>query len=209
MATNARLAELWKYLQTGGPIAISRDKLFHLIREPRILTSANRLDLPTKSVYTHIMGELKNKHLAAELSVVARDNCLCNHLRKADRVIRQIYDEAFRPFGLKATQFTLLNAIRLRGPIKQTDLAECTVTDRTTLTRNLASLQRQGLVQLQPGTDRRVKEISLTPAGHECLMEIYPHWQQAQAKTEELLGKQNVQQLLAELSDITRKLGGG
>ncbi len=152
------------------------------------------------------MSDVKTTQLAAELSMVARDNCLCNHLRKADRVVRQIYDEAFRPFGLKATQFTLLNAIRLRGPIKQTDLADCTVTDRTTLTRNLASLQRQGLVQLQPGTDRRVKEISLTPSGHQRLTELYPHWQQAQAKIEELLGQQNVQQLLAELSDITRKL---
>ena len=81
-------------------------------------------------------------------------------------------------------------------------------TELSVLTRNLASLERQERVQLQPGRDRRVKEISLTPKGHQRLMEIYPRWQQAQAKTEELLGQQNVQQLLAELSDITHRLGG-
>lgn len=155
------------------------------------------------------MDDLPSLQLAPEFSLVARDTCLCNHLRQADRVVRQIYDEAFRPFGLKATQFTLLNAIRLRGPIKQTELADITVTDRTTLTRNLASLERQGLVQFHPGRDRRIKEISLTPLGHQCLAEVYPHWQQAQAKTEALLGKPQVQQLLAELSDIIGKLGDG
>lgn len=122
-------------------------------------------------------------------------------------MIRQIYDEALRPYGLKATQFTLLNAISLREPIKQTVLAEKMVTDRTTLTRNLASLERQGLVQFQPGSDRRVKEISLTPEGHQRLAEAYPHWKEAQTKTEELLGKHQVHKLLAELNDITRKLG--
>ncbi|MEO0533318.1 MAG: MarR family transcriptional regulator [Cyanobacteria bacterium P01_A01_bin.123] len=151
--------------------------------------------------------QLSTETLPAESALVARDYCLCNHLRKADRVIRQIYDEALRPYGLKATQFTLLNAIRLREPIKQTDLAERMVTDRTTLTRNLSSLERQGLVQFQSGADRRVKEISLTAQGHQRLAEAYPHWKQAQTKTEELLGKHQVSKLLTELSEITRKLG--
>ena len=137
----------------------------------------------------------------------AKNTCLCNHLRQADRVVRQIYDEAFRPFGLKATQFTLLNAIGLRAPVKQTILAECTVTDRTTLTRNLCSLERQGLIQIQPGADRRVKEISLTPSGHQLLAEAYPSWKKAQAKTEELLGKEKLHQLLVELNEVTDKLG--
>ncbi|MDJ0707669.1 MAG: MarR family winged helix-turn-helix transcriptional regulator [Leptolyngbyaceae cyanobacterium MO_188.B28] len=153
------------------------------------------------------MSTLKPEILATESALTARATCLCNHLRKADRVVRQIYDEALRPYGLKTTQFTLLNAIRLRGPIKQTDLAECTVTDRTTLTRNLSSLEKQGLVQLQPGADRRVKEISLTPQGHQRLAEAYPHWKQAQTQTEERLGRSLVRQLLAELNEITSKLG--
>ena len=97
--------------------------------------------------------------------------------------------QAFRPFNLKATQFTLLNAIRLQEPIKLGDLAESMVTDRTTLTRNLSALERQGLVQSQPAIDRRIKAISLTAEGHQRLAEVYPHWQQAQKKTEELLGQ--------------------
>ena len=136
----------------------------------------------------------------------AKNTCLCHHLRKADRVVRQIYDEALRPLGLKATQFTLLNAILLREPVKQNVLAECTVTDRTTLTRNLSSLERQGLVQCQQGADRRVKEISLTLKGTQLLTESYPYWEKAQTKTEKLLGKEELSQLLTELNEVTDKL---
>lgn len=152
------------------------------------------------------MDALDNKTLKIESALMAKDSCLCNHLRKADRVVRQVFDDAFRPFGLKATQFTLLNAIRLRGPIKQMDLAARTATDRTTLTRNLSSLERQGLVQFQPGTDRRVKEISLTPLGHQRLTEVFPAWQQAQTEVEERLGSGFVHELLTELNEITSKL---
>ena len=165
-------------------------------------------DFFRKSVYTHNMSASNDKTFAIASALAVRDTCLCNHLRKADRVIMQLYDEALRPHGLKSTQFTLLIAIRLRAPIKQTVLAECTATDRTTLTRNLSSLERQGLIQIQSGTDRRVKEISLTPQGHHRLAVAYPDWRQVQVRTEELLGKPQVRKLLAELSEVTRKLGG-
>ncbi|MDV3350191.1 MarR family transcriptional regulator [Leptolyngbyaceae cyanobacterium CCMR0082] len=143
--------------------------------------------------------------LEVEAAFEVRDTCLSKHLRQADRIIMQLYDEMLRPHRLKSTQFTLLIAIRLQQPVNQKTLAECTVTDRTTLTRNLASLARQGLIQVQPGTDRRVKEISLTTDGHQRLKEAFPAWKKAQSQTEELLGKTNVHQLLAELSKISIK----
>lgn len=151
------------------------------------------------------MTRLKVESLEIESALEVKDTCLSKYLRKADRIIMQLYDEALRPHGLKSTQFTLLIAIRLRQPVNQKTLAEATVTDRTTLTRNLASLERQGLIQLQPGADRRIKEISLTTDGHQRLIEAYPGWKKAQTKTEELLGKTKVHQLLSELSEITAK----
>ena len=143
--------------------------------------------------------------LAIEAALEVKDSCLSKHLRQADRIIMQLYDQALRPHGLKSTQFTLLIAIRLREPVNQKTLAECTVTDRTTLTRNLASLERQGLIQMQSGTDRRVKEISLTPDGHQRLTEVYPAWRKAQTQTQKLLGKAKLSQLLADLNEISAR----
>ncbi|MEM9483135.1 MAG: MarR family winged helix-turn-helix transcriptional regulator [Cyanobacteria bacterium P01_F01_bin.116] len=152
------------------------------------------------------MTKLTIAPLEIEAALEVKDTCLSKHLRKADRVIMQLYDDALRPHGLKSTQFTLLIAIRLRQPVNQKTLAEATATDRTTLTRNLASLERQGLIQLQPGKDRRVREISLTPEGHQRLTEAYPSWKKTQTQTEKLLGKVNVGQLLSDLNEIAAKV---
>ena len=63
--------------------------------------------------------------------------CLCFGVRKAARVVTQIYDEAFRPLGLKSTQATLLFMIHAMGPVALSRLARHAVMDRTSLTRNL------------------------------------------------------------------------
>ena len=42
--------------------------------------------------------------------------CACANLRKAVRAVSQLYDDAFRPIGLRATQFGLLGATGMLGP---------------------------------------------------------------------------------------------
>ena len=46
-------------------------------------------------------------------------SCMCASLRRASRVLTQHYDEAMRPLGLRATQFTILQALSLVGEISQ------------------------------------------------------------------------------------------
>ncbi|MDQ3959981.1 MAG: MarR family winged helix-turn-helix transcriptional regulator, partial [Pseudomonadota bacterium] len=65
-------------------------------------------------------------------------------MRKVTRAVTQLYDEMLRPAGLRGTQFSLLVVVRMAGPVDVTHLAELTVMDRTTLTRNLELLQKQG-----------------------------------------------------------------
>jgi DNA-binding MarR family transcriptional regulator len=53
--------------------------------------------------------------------------------------------------------------------------------DRTTLTRNLALLERDGLaVIVKDKEDKRENHISLTPAGRRSVQRAMPYWQQAQ-----------------------------
>src|SRR5688572_31775668 len=79
--------------------------------------------------------------------------CTCFNLRKAARAVTQLYDDILRPSGLRATQFSLLMLIRGAGRLQLTELAEAAVMDRTTLKRNLALLEREGLVRIEPGDD--------------------------------------------------------
>jgi DNA-binding MarR family transcriptional regulator len=113
---------------------------------------------------------------------------LCGSIRRAARSVTQLYDDILRPSGLRITQFSILGAAMAMSPITLTRLANATVTDRTTLTRNLRLLEKQGLIRIEAGEDRREREISITPAGAEALKEAYPLWQKAQAQAMKGLG---------------------
>ncbi len=140
----------------------------------------------------------------AELQTVAA-TCTCFNLRKASRLISRFYAETLKPTGLVNTQFTILAAVALAetdsaelGTISR--LAEGLGMDRTTLTRNLKPLERDGLLQIDPGQDQRERVASLTPTGRERLAQAFPLWQQAQAQVIAALGQQDWEQLLAEIT---------
>lgn len=77
-----------------------------------------------------------------------------------------------------------------------------TVTDRTTLTRNLKLLERRGFVRVAPGNDRREREVTLTDRGREALARGYPLWKRVQAKLAKSFGKERLERLLADLSAV-------
>jgi DNA-binding MarR family transcriptional regulator len=135
------------------------------------------------------------------------ESCLANALRRADRAAMQYYDEALRPFGLKMTQMSLLVALRLTEPATVRKLASTMVLDRTTLTRNLGALERQGLVAVAPGEDRRTRQVSLSRKGHALLAKAYPQWRKAQARVEHRLGADRTRRLVAELAGTVEALG--
>jgi DNA-binding MarR family transcriptional regulator len=127
--------------------------------------------------------------------------CVCFNIRKSARAITQLYEDALRPTGLRATQFTLLVATRVMGTATISGLAKVLVMDRTTLTRNLKPLEKQGFVRILPGNeDRREREVTLTITGQETLTEALPLWKTVQESVTEALGQGRVTRLLKDLS---------
>jgi DNA-binding MarR family transcriptional regulator len=96
----------------------------------------------------------------------------------------------------------MLMAARLRGPVTLTKLAEMTITERTTLTRNLNILEKKGLIRIESGEDRRERQVSITKRGQEALREAIPLWEAAQAHIEQGLGGDRMNSLLKGLSEI-------
>ncbi len=78
--------------------------------------------------------------------------------------------------------------------------------DRTTLTRNLKPLEKQGFLQIQPGQDQRMRVISLTDEGQAALAKALPLWEIAQARVLEQLGQERWSTLLSGLSDTVSLL---
>lgn len=129
-------------------------------------------------------------------------DCAGFNLRKASRAVGQFYDEILRPAGIRGTQYSLLVAIKLNGPVLVTKLAEDVVMDRTTLTRNLEILGKQGLVNVSSGDDRRTRMVTISKQGLAVLTEAYPLWEQAQAKIRENMSPDHLAELLAGLSAL-------
>ncbi|MBW4555181.1 MAG: MarR family winged helix-turn-helix transcriptional regulator [Trichormus sp. ATA11-4-KO1] len=125
------------------------------------------------------------------------------HIRRASRILTQVYDAALRPAGLVVNQFTFLVAIHLFEPVAITRLAQELFADQTTVTRNIKLLEKQKLVAIAPGEDRRVKLVSLTVEGQAVLAESMPLWEQVQAELRQHFGEQKWQTLLSLLSEVT------
>ena len=129
--------------------------------------------------------------------------CACGNLRSATRAVTQLFDETFQPLGLRATQFMLLAASELFGPMTITAMADVFTMDRTTLTRNLKPLERQRLLIIEPGEDKRTREVTLTAQGLQAVADGLPLWEIAQAKVVTKLGQERFQSLLSHLSEVS------
>ena len=129
-------------------------------------------------------------------------NCLCLNVRKAARAITRVYDEAIQPTGLRATQLSILFMLSLRGEMPISELAQRLVMDRTTLSRNLRPLEKEGLVSVAHGSDRRMRIVELTPNGQEILEEARPFWAQVQRRFAEHMGGEQWERMLADLRSV-------
>ncbi len=130
-------------------------------------------------------------------------NCACFNVRKAARAVTQLYDNILKPTGLRGTQFTLLIALSIRGNIGISQLADLLVMERTTLTRNLKPLEKQGLITISEGSDRRTRSVILTAEGRDKIKETTPYWEQAQEIISSGLGSRDMNDMMERISKIT------
>jgi DNA-binding MarR family transcriptional regulator len=113
-------------------------------------------------------------------------DCLCTAIRRASRAITHHYDDALRDTGLRNTQFTLLATLTQTGPLPMTRLAAFLSLERTTLTRNLKPLLRDGLVESRAEKDGRVRKIAITAKGEAKARATFPFWKIAQDRAKTL-----------------------
>lgn len=130
------------------------------------------------------------------------NDCACFNLRRASRLVAQVYDRYLKPSGLTNTQFALLSATANRGPLSITELATHLGLDRTTLTRNLRLVKHQGFVEVGAGKDARSRDVRITVQGTAVLDEALPLWKQAQARVVKTLGPDHWGALLKELRAV-------
>jgi DNA-binding MarR family transcriptional regulator len=142
------------------------------------------------------MTEMTRKKLLAR--------CACFDLRKATRAVSRLYDDCLRPSGLNITQYSLLRVIERESQISMSTLSRYMVMDRTSVTRALMPLERDGVVRSSAGRDKRTRIVSLTKKGAKLLASARPRWNEAQKTFLNLVGNQRWTTMRDLLRDTTR-----
>ena len=136
---------------------------------------------------------------------------MCASFRRTARALTQLYEEAMRPLGLRATQLTILQVLERVGEVSQRRLGDMLAMDSTSLTRTLAIMRRAGWLSEKRGEDRRERRIQLSKAGAVKLSRALPLWEKVQSRLRRKLGKQQWESLLQFTHHVTKiaKAKGG
>ena len=128
------------------------------------------------------------------------DMCVCTHIRKAARAITRLYDDAMNDTGIRYTQMILLMVLHEHKELTVTLLAEEMLMDASTVARNMRPLDKNGLIVIRKGKDRRQRLISLSEKGTEAVVKGRKYRQKAQNKISSAFTEQ---QLLGHIASIT------
>ena len=130
--------------------------------------------------------------IAAEISEIAEITsacCIAMRIRQLSRMISRGYEDAMRPLGITATQFTLLTHLAQQDGITAVAISFTLDIDKSTLSRCLKRLLALGLITMDdPHAGLRGRGLHLTPKGRAMITEAHRLWQSAQQKTARMIG---------------------
>jgi DNA-binding MarR family transcriptional regulator len=136
----------------------------------------------------HMRGMDRNSQADDAVLAEITQGCLLTRTRRLSRLVTNTYDQALRPFGVNAPQFSLLVLIAKFGPASRAEIGRVNYQDRSTLTRNLALLLAEGWVRELHTDGGRSRPIEISPKGRRLLAAAAPAWRAAQAEVRALIG---------------------
>jgi DNA-binding MarR family transcriptional regulator len=105
-------------------------------------------------------------------------------IRRLHQIHLALFAEECVVFGVTPVQFSLLSLLAAQPGLDQAVLAFAVGVDRATTANVVARLDQRGLLRRRSGTtDKRVKQVELTQAGHRLLARIDPYARRAHART--------------------------
>src|SRR5690242_20824535 len=100
-------------------------------------------------------------------AVIAAE-CLAVRVRTLNRAVTALYDDALRPLGLRVGQLNLLVAVARLGTAKPGDLCRILKMDKSTLSRDVEVMRRNGWLEVDD-SGGRARPVRLSPQGHALL----------------------------------------
>lgn len=123
-----------------------------------------------------------------EIAEATASSCLATRVRQLSRIVTRLYDDALRPLGITASQYTLLAQLASRDGITAVEIGHELDIEKSTLSRNLKRLLALGHIIMDPPAGRRGRGLHLTPKGQAVLVDAFPIWRDAQERATNILG---------------------
>ena len=131
-------------------------------------------------------------------------------IRRAHQISGAVFTAHLAGHDVTSVQYAALEAIASQPGIDATRLSELIAIDRATLGGVLDRLEAKGSVLRAPSPhDRRVKTVTLTPAGAALLREIGPRVAAVQAEMMRRLSPAEQVQFVALLKTFVGRLPAG
>jgi len=104
------------------------------------------------------------------------DSLACVNLQmlRASHSVLKSYDDAYRPYGVKATQLPVLNLLSSNGTATTKEIASQTMTERSVLSRKLQVMQKNEWIEPKYIRNTREKAYTLTEKGQELVNQVLP-----------------------------------
>lgn len=117
-------------------------------------------------------------------------SCVGSRIRMMSRIADNHYRKHLKGTGVTEFQLNLLLVLYTTGEIEQSEIGKMLCLDRSSVSRNLDKLIKQGWV-LKRGTPTRPLVV-LSPEGEKKVQELLPKWEKAMDELHELLGEEGM-----------------
>ena len=127
-------------------------------------------------------------------------SCINLQMLRASHRVMKVYEDAYRPFGIKATQLPVLNLIGQFKNMTTREISQHTESERSVLSRKLTVMEKNGWIRSETNSHTREKYFHLTDNGKQLLEDIKPVREKVQNQLLSRLDEQEVT-LLMNLCD--------
>ncbi len=150
-------------------------------------------------MYADIGGENMGKPIEQALN-----ECLFFSVKKLDRMLNKMADEAFKKTGLAPTYGFILLILKEKNGLPQKDIAQMLYSAPSTIARFVEKLEYKGYIKTV--SDGRLSLVYLTDEGREFIKEIDHSWEELHQAYNAVLGNEVSGQLSKDLNAATDKL---
>ena len=131
--------------------------------------------------------------------------CFCVSVRGLANRLTQLYDDRMAPFDLRVTQYSVMKKIVDKPNSTISEIAQMSDLDRTTLTRSLRILERDGWLEFVKAKDQREKRLQIKATKTSDFDRAQRAWQQVQRELSALIDLDPIRKADEQLSKINTR----